>query len=148
MRQTVIIIICLFFGVGWHIPVAADEALRGQVQSLDRIKGIMLLVPEGQTREIKVSFDPDQLPGFVREGEMVRVWGEFDTGQVVLDQGALSQGSSSQGFLFRASSICGRDMGGQNDPTGVRSRIGRGRQGFGRGLGGGGGRGGGGGGRR
>ena len=128
MRSRVFILSFLAVLLGTRLPVSAMDVLLGRIVSIDRQAGAMVLTPSGEDRRITVHFSPDNLPVFVREGSLVRVWGAFD-----------SHGTD----LFQASSIRNGSIGTGHDPTGVRGRIGNGwrRQGGGfSGRGGGGGR--------
>ncbi len=112
-------------------PAQAMEILMGTVHSVDREQGIIVLgKPENSgfctacsdmddQAEMTVNIRPEDIPDDVAPGQMLRVWGEYN------------------GQIFEAESVRGRccGMGRGNDPTGVRSRLGRGRGGGGMGMG-------------
>ncbi len=140
--RTYFIFIMIFFNIAVK-PVGAADMLLGTVASVDRETGEIVLqldeLPDktaypAQSKTITVKISPDHIPECVAIGKTVRVWGEYINGG---------------GPVFQAEHIRGGGFGrGMNaDPTGVRSRLGRGRGGHNGGRGGGGG-GGGGGGRR
>ncbi len=117
-----ILIVCL----GISVAVAeASEVILGVVNAVDREQGLVTLKvidssgngsgqPASET--LSVAVNPDQMPDCVVPGNTIRIWGEY-----------LGGGSS---LSFRADSIRGGQANGRrNDPTGVRSRLGRGRQG-------------------
>ena len=102
----------------------AKNVLLGTVVSIDREKGEMIVrlngspsfFSDGSDQEeetvpetITVYFSPDRLPGDIRDGKMVRLWGNIE---------------SNIYFKFKATYIrnVSRRLG--HDPTGVRSRIG------------------------
>lgn len=103
---------------------AADVVL-GVVNAVDKDQGLVVLKVidssddgNGQPRpeSLSVTVNPDQIPDSLTPGDTVRIWGEYDG-----DRDSLS---------FRADSIRGRSTNNRrHDPTGVRSRLGRGGQG-------------------
>ena len=117
-----ILIICLGISVA---AAEASEVILGVVSAVDREQGLVTLKVidssgddsgQSQSKTLSVVVDPDQMPDCVAPGNTIRVWGEY-----LGDESALS---------FRADSIRGGQANGRrNDPTGVRSRLGRGRQG-------------------
>ncbi|OQX20361.1 MAG: hypothetical protein BWK80_35815 [Desulfobacteraceae bacterium IS3] len=145
MRAYFIFILIIFFNIAVK-PAGAADVLLGTVASVDRESGEIVLKLEelpdkttspAEAQKITVKISPDRMPEYIVIGKTLRVWGEYING------GSL---------IFQAENIRGCCFGrGMNaDPTGVRSRLGRGR-GMGRGMGGGGmngGRGAGGGGRQ
>ena len=117
----IILISCLCIS-----KAGAMEALSGKVIYLDPEKGEMVVRLKKESwqfyknhhlnndfplsRRIKVFFPPDRLPGCIKKGKPVRLWGEFD---------------KTKPEMFNARHIRGRGMRLGHDPTGVRSRIGR-----------------------
>ncbi len=106
-------------------PAAASDAILGTIISLDRENGQMtvrlsassdlsdeisgqgdILVPEMVT----VSIAPDQLCENMKEGKLVRLWGNFE---------------SESPNLFNATHIRSGNSRSGYDPTGVRTRLGR-----------------------
>lgn len=106
-------------------PARADESLSGRVVDLDLSKGLMVVAPfrarhhmmhmgqgkgHGMGRgEVVVLFSEGALPEFVTMGAVIRIEGDFlPQSQTVFRAG---------GFLpFK---------GHDNDPTGVRERLGK-----------------------
>ena len=119
----------------WTTLVGVDSLLAGQAAILGRVLSIdgkraevvvALVGDQAQGEEtaadqaIHVVSPPDGLPPRLREGDIVRIWGEYST---------------SDPSLFNATHL-GYGQG-CSDPTGVRSRIGRSRgMGHGNGKGG------------
>lgn len=110
----------------------ASEVLLGVVVSINRDQGrITLKVIDasgsGQGRSapesLVIAVAPEKIPGSISPGDTIRVWGEY---------------SSGGGATFQADSIRKRGSGNNGtDPTGVRSRLGKGGgQGSGKGAGG------------
>ena len=125
---------CLFFltiWIGMSVSAAmASEVILGVVDGVNREQGVVTLKiidangndsGQPQSESLSVTVNPDQIPNCVVPGNTIRIWGEYV--------------GNGEGLSFRADSIRG---GGTNsrrhDPTGVRSRLGRGYQG-GRGAG-------------
>ncbi len=102
-------------------PAMALDAIMGRLISIDHQAGTLLLKPLGKDEPITVHFSPEQLPEFIKEGTIVRVWGSYD--------GQMAES-------FQATSIQRSLQGAEHDPTGVRRRIGRGGMGRGGGHGG------------
>lgn len=123
MRGCILLLIILTLLPGTLQPAMAMDVLLGRIVSIDRQEGTMVLRPSGKEEPVTVNFIPDNLPGFVREGILVRVWGDFDPQKTE---------------IFQATTI--RNSGTGHDPTGVRERIGRGWRRHGGGFGGRGGR--------
>ncbi len=122
MRQLLYILI--FISYLAVIPGLAEEFLMGTVTSLDREKGKMTIQlgsidikdsnPETDTPDkITVLFDSKNLPGCVEKGKTIRVWGDYVKGETKTLQARTIRGAG-----FR---------GPENDPTGVRCRLGKGR---------------------
>lgn len=114
----VILIACL--GLFTEISLA-EEVLLGTVRSVARDAGEIRLEVAGKggffsfggsTEEIVVHAEPSMIPEDLQQGQVIRVWGDF-----VEDK------------TFDARFVKGRCMGrcDHGDPTGVRSRLGRGR---------------------
>ncbi|GBC61361.1 hypothetical protein DENIS_2321 [Desulfonema ishimotonii] len=113
MRHITVILTFLFL-LGTASAGGSADAIQGTVVSLSREEGKMVVnLPEGSGnfRNITVFFSPNQLPGCIREGEPVRLWGTF---------------SENVPETFDASYIRGRGRGRGRDATGVRSRLGKG----------------------
>ncbi len=118
-------------------PAAGTDVFIGKVCSVERESGTVVIRVSvdtennsGVSEEMLVQIAPDRLPDNIAVGRVIRIWGEY----------AMQGGNG----MFQASHIRSGGFGGmRNDPTGVRSRLGRGRPG---GMGGGMMRGGGGGG--
>lgn len=126
-RITILLIMMIPF---LSAPAAASDAILGTIVSLDRENGQMTvrlsessdlsdeisgqgdnLVPEMVT----VSIAPDQLCENMKEGKLVRLWGNFE---------------SDVQNLFKATHIRSGNRRGGYDPTGVRTRLGK-REGMG-----------------
>ncbi|OQY60494.1 MAG: hypothetical protein B6245_01150 [Desulfobacteraceae bacterium 4572_88] len=72
----------------------------------------------GSTKDITVEIPQSRLPEHVEVGSTVRIWGSYVQGNTM---------------KFQAHSISkGNSMRHRSDPTGVRSRLDRGRMGMGR----------------
>lgn len=106
----------------------AKNVLLGTVVSINREKGEMIVrlnnpryfFSDGSDQEeetapetITVYFSPDRLSEDIRDGKLVRLWGSIE---------------SNVYFKFKATYIRNVSRGEGHDPTGVRSRIGRGRK--------------------
>jgi hypothetical protein len=118
-RITILLIIMMHF---LSAPAAASDAILGTIVSIDRENGQItvrlnessdeisgqgdIIVPEIVT----VSIAPDQLNENMKEGKLVRLWGNFESGTP---------------NLFKATHIRSGNSRGGNDPTGVRTRLGR-----------------------
>jgi hypothetical protein len=85
--------------------------LEGEVASVDKTRGVFLLMPSGAGEAVVVQA-PGRIPPFVQRGSRVRVEGSF-----------------GDGGAFRALSIQ-PSPSSRPDPTGVRSRLHRNPQGF------------------
>lgn len=115
----------------WASVAEASEVLLGTVVAIDRDRGSITLKVidaegggQGQTvpESLVIAAAPEKIPSSLSPGDTVRVWGEY---------------SSGGGGTFRADSIRKRGSGSNGtDPTGVRSRLGKGGQGSGQGAGG------------
>ncbi len=118
MRRFVVILNLVFHLSA--VPAFAADVLLGTIRSVDREKGEMLvdvLDYDGDAEELPESVTirvaPEHLAGPIPAGEVVRIWGNF------------VRGSS---HMFDAATIRGRSFHLRGrDPTGVRSRLGRGR---------------------
>ncbi|MGE0087700.1 MAG: hypothetical protein AB7S75_25090 [Desulfococcaceae bacterium] len=89
----------------------------GTVESVNPDKGEMILKitdsSENSGQKITVHFDAEDMPCCIGIGKTVRVWGSY------------AEGNSAN---FQAVSVRGNSFQGNgHDPTGVRSRLGRGR---------------------
>ena len=111
--------------LGMSVAVAeASEVVLGVVNAVDMEQGIVTLkvIDSGgdgsgqpQPESLSVTVDPDQIPDCVAPGNTIRIWGEY-----------IGDGSS---LSFRVNSIRGGSVNSRrHDPTGVRSRLGRGYQ--------------------
>lgn len=101
-------------------PLLAGQVLRGRVLSIDGDRAEVVVAPVGgqaqgegmvNVQEIRVAYPPDGIPPRLKEGDVVRIRGEYST---------------SDPSRFEAT-----HMGYGHprvDPTGVRSRIGRSRR--------------------
>jgi len=102
--------------------VCAEEAVLGTVEAIDPDKGELILKitdsSENNGQKITVHFDPEDMPCCIGIGKTARVWGSYAEGNSASFQAVTVRGNSFQG--------------NGHDPTGVRSRLGRGR-GHGRG---------------
>lgn len=108
---------------GWSARVSAEDLFLGRILSVDRDAGrlTVLLVEEesagtgqGQPsgQPVEVAIHPNQLPGDLSPGSIVRIWGELGDG----------------GKALNAARLYGSPHGaGGKDATGVRRRIGKGR---------------------
>ena len=107
------------------IPAEASDVILGNVVSVDRENGEMtvrLSESSDSSKEIsgqedklspkiiKVYFTPDQFRENIREGKLIRLWGNFE--------------SDSQN-TFKATHIGSGSQRDGNDPTGVRRRLGK-----------------------
>lgn len=136
MRRILFFLIILIFLV--IIPAAAADVILGTVVSLDRDTGKMTVRLSGGfngdnapgdnagTEIIAVKFTAGQLEKSIKEGQLIRLWGRFDSGAQ---------------NVFQATEIERSDRQNRFDPTGVRGRLGK-RRGMGGGHHGGKGRGG------
>lgn len=120
---------CLFILTIWlgvSVSVAkASEVVLGVVDVVDREQGLVTLKvidssgdDSGRSRPeaLSIAVNPDQMPDCVVPGNTIRIWGEYV--------------ESGDRLSFRADSIRGdSENGRRHDPTGVRSRLGRGQQG-------------------
>jgi hypothetical protein len=131
MRRTLLFLALLtvWTALAGGNPLLAGQVMLGRVLSIDKERAevvVTLVGGEAQgegmvnDQEIRVTYPPDGIPPRLKEGDLVRIWGDYST---------------SDPSRFDAS-----HMGyghGRVDPTGVRSRIGRTRR-MGRGGGNGG----------
>ena len=115
----------LLVHTGGHPAAHAEETFMGRVVSLNPENGTMVVRPQtfgNYPEEMTIFYLPDQSPQFLEVGEVILIRGH---------------GSPEDKTVFSASHIgYGRN---RNDPTGVRSRIGKcrmfrggGRKGHGR----------------
>jgi len=125
MRNYLVILILIFST--YAFAAQAADVLLGTVRALDIEKGeILVNVIDSSAEDIKqektivVKVDPKNTDfSNFRTGKLIRVWGRYVNGV--------------QG-MFEAQSVSKRGVHGRkNDPTGVRSRLGRGHGTFGRG---------------
>jgi hypothetical protein len=126
MRCFLYILIAVWLGA--VAPVAeASDVLLGVVVSVDRGQGrITLKVIDssgpGEGQSLVIAASPEKIPGSLSPGDTIRVWGDY---------------ASNGGAAFRADAIRKGGSGDSGtDPTGVRSRLGKGGQGSGQGTGG------------
>lgn len=107
------------------VAVGATDVVLGVVDVVDREKGqVMIKVIDSggdgdgklQPESLSVNVNPEQIPDCVVPGNTIRIWGEYV--------------GDGDGLSFRVDSIRGQSTNNRrHDPTGVRSRLGRGRQG-------------------
>lgn len=125
--RTYLVFLVLFFLFAAHTAGASDVIL-GTIKSINPEKGELIIDVmdtsagfPAQEKEILVQINPGNtdLSG-LRTGKLIRLWGNF----VKDSPGIFEAGSLSQGGMH----------GRKSDPTGVRSRLGRGRGSFGRGM--------------
>lgn len=119
-----LLILTIYLGI-LVTSAEASEVVLGVVSAVDREEGLVTLRVidsggdeggEPQSESLSVTVDPEQVPECVTPGNTIRIWGEY-----------LGNGDN---LSFRADSIRGEATSGRrNDPTGVRSRLGRGYQG-------------------
>ncbi len=116
MRRIPVILIIFFYLA--CIPCFAMEALLVSIVSVDRVNGKMTVQvsgwsgsdnKDGSSEQITVLFSPEQLPASVKTGSTMRLWGNYLHGET---------------REFQAQTIRGHHEHG-NDPTGVRSRLGK-----------------------
>ena len=131
MRRTLVFLALLtvWTALAGMDPLLADQVMVGRVLSIDEERAEVVVTPVGgeaqgegklNVQEIRVAYPPNGIPPRLKEGDVVRIRGDYST---------------SDPSRFDAS-----HMGyghGRMDPTGVRSRIGRSRK-MGRGSGSGG----------
>ena len=107
--------------------VHASDVILGTVRAIDSEKGELLVnVIDSSSKEIDpentiiVKLDPENTNfSNFSNGKLIRVWGNYVNGTP---------------GIFKVQAVSKRGMHGRkNDPTGVRSRLGRGRGSFGRG---------------
>ncbi|MDY6854775.1 MAG: hypothetical protein SWO11_08720 [Thermodesulfobacteriota bacterium] len=126
MRTLVSILILLLFVL--ITKIEAIDALLGKVLSIDHKGGKMVVNIEDKTISHEVSslkdntdamkgttvyFTPGTLPKYVKEGSIIRLWGDY-----------IGDGSEN----FRAQYIYHAYDNLGYDPTGVRSRLRKGRK--------------------
>ena len=116
------LVILIFFICLSSLPAMAADVIMGTVQSIDRDRGeLALKVMDSSAddlEEVIVKADPEELSS-ISVGKVIRVWGNYESGMT---------------GTFQAESITGRSLHGRkHDPTGVRSRLGRGGHMSGRG---------------
>jgi len=124
MRTYLVILILIFSS--YASAVQAADVILGTVNSINHEKGEMVInvidilahdleLENGQNQEtIVVKFDPKDSEFLnISSGRLIRVWGNYinDSSKIFK-----SQSMSQRGFNGR-----------KNDPTGVRSRLGRGK---------------------
>ncbi len=117
-----ILIILLSLASG---TAAATDVFLGTVKSVRPETGEVVLEIDGwpaeddeekdsdSPKEITIKVSPDQLPENLTPGKMVRIWGNYMQGDMKNFQVLHISGGGFQG--------------GKKDPTGVRSRLGKGR---------------------
>ncbi len=120
-----LVILILFFSLH-SFTVYAEDVILGRIESLNAEKGELRILLSGyggksqESETLLVTVDPEKTDiSDFEKGGFVRIWGNF------------AEDSSG---IFEARSLSSGGMRGlKNDPTGVRSRLGRGRGAFGRG---------------
>lgn len=95
------------------IPVRAADALTGTIVSTDQGRGLFHLKPDGKDQSVAVQLRSGRFPPLIRPGQTVTVWGRWSRGP---------------GGLFVGRSVT-PGMAGHSDPdpTGVRSRLFKGK---------------------
>jgi hypothetical protein len=126
-RFTKILILASCFFILALQAVSAMDALLGEVVSIDeKNRQIVVSVDHsrdaGGARQVVVSYDRQDLPGFAQPGAVLRLWGEY------------VEGNPDEFRLQRLQSGQGPDQG--HDPTGVRFRLKQGHGEHGIGMGG------------
>ncbi|QTA82191.1 Uncharacterized protein dnl_45620 [Desulfonema limicola] len=113
----------------YAFAVQAADVILGTVETIDSHKGEMTvnIIDSSakdleQEKTITIKFDPEDtdISNF-STGRLIRVWGSYVNGVSGIFK---AQSFSKKGF-----------QGMRNDPTGVRSRLGRGSRPLGRGRG-------------
>ncbi len=122
MRRTLVFLALLTVWTALAVvnPLLADQVMLGRVRSIDEERAEVVVAPVGgeaqgegmvNGQEIRVAYPPDGIPPRLKEGDVVRIRGDYST---------------SDPSRFDASHMgYGHD---RVDPTGVRSRIGRSRR--------------------
>jgi hypothetical protein len=111
MRRVLLwfILITLFSVSG----AGAEETVQGTAVDVDRQNGRFRIVETDNMNVVTVVSDPRRLPPGVVKGALIRAWGKFRRGTPV---------------QFRAEKISVLSPPGRgDDPTGVRSRLFRGK---------------------
>lgn len=122
MRRITILLIILLHSIGG--PAEAFDTVLGTVVSVDREKGEMIVrltrspallqkkSEQGQAfaSDVTVHFTRDSLCKGIKNGELVRLWGSFESGST---------------NTFTAAHIRRGSRRSRDDPTGVRSRLGK-----------------------
>jgi hypothetical protein len=126
-RFTKILILASCFFILALQAVSAMDALLGEVVSIDEKRRLIVVSVDqnsdaGGARQIIVSYERQNLPGFAQPGAIVRLWGEY------------VQGNPEEFRLQRLQNGQGPDQG--HDPTGVRFRLKQGQGEHGIGMGG------------
>lgn len=117
-------ILTIWLGIS-VVAAEASEVVLGVVNAVDRETGVVTLkvIDSGaydngqlQPESLAVTVNPDQIPECVVPGNTIRIWGEYV--------------GDGNGLSLRADSIRGEGANSRrSDPTGVRSRLGRGYRG-------------------
>ena len=95
------------------VSAGAMDSIMGTVVSLERNSGTIIIQQAGTPKKITIVISPGQLPGFVEIGTTIRAWGNY---------------SKDDPLKLHASKITrAPSPGSREDPTGVRSRLHRGR---------------------
>ena len=94
--------------------VWAASMIEGTVVSLQPKRGMFTVLQAGSMKVVNVIVPSGKLPGAVIKGANIRIWGNF---------------LNAENPLFRAQRIIGiASVLRGKDPTGVRSRLNRGRR--------------------
>ncbi|QTA89785.1 hypothetical protein [Desulfonema magnum] len=122
--RTYLFILILLFSLTPGLAAATDVFL-GTVKAVKPESGEVVLEVEDwpaeddkekntdTPKEITINISPDRLPENLSPGETVRIWGKYLQGDMK---------------NFQVVHISGGGLrGGKKDPTGVRSRLGKGR---------------------
>ena len=93
------------------VNAGAADAISGTVVSLERDTGMMVILQAGTRKRITISISPGRLPGSVKIGTTIQAWGDV---------------AKNDPLKFQASKI-DPSPGSTGDPTGVRSRLQKGK---------------------
>jgi len=93
------------------VNAGAADAISGTVVSLERDTGMIVILQTGTRKRITISISPGRLPGSVKIGTTIQAWGEV---------------AKNDPLKFQASKI-EPSPGSAGDPTGVRSRLQKGK---------------------
>jgi len=95
------------------VSAIAMDSIMGTVVSLERSSGTIIIQQAGTGKKITIVTSPGQLPGSVGIGTTITAWGNYSKGDAL---------------KLHASKIThSPSPGSREDPTGVRSRLHKGR---------------------